>query len=90
MSRSRRAVLSGVLDGRTSRVPWTQEISDAPAMLDVVWLALRANIRQVLESVTLTDVVSGSLPEPIGTLAQHPDAALQRENRFEQGPGPNA
>jgi Rrf2 family protein len=55
-----------------------------------VWLALRANIRQVLESVTLTDVVDGSLPEPIGTLAEHPDAALQRESRFAQGPGPNA
>jgi Rrf2 family protein len=55
-----------------------------------VWLALRANIRQVLESVTLADVVSGSLPEPIETLAQHPDAALQRESPFAQGPGPGA
>ena len=55
-----------------------------------VWLALRANIRQILESVTLADVVSGSLPEPIGTLAEHPDSALQRESRFAQGPGPNA
>ncbi len=55
-----------------------------------VWLALRANIRQVLESVTLADVVAGSLPEPIGTLAQHPDASLQRESRFAQGPGPGA
>jgi Rrf2 family protein len=55
-----------------------------------VWLALRANIRQILESVTLADVVSGSLPEPIGTLAEHPDSALQRESPFAQGPGPNA
>jgi Rrf2 family protein len=55
-----------------------------------VWLALRANIRQILESVTLADVVSGSLPEPIGTLAEHPDSALQRESRFAQGPGPDA
>ena len=47
-----------------------------------VWLALRVNIRQVLESVTLADVVSGSLPEPIGTLAEHPDAILQRDTRF--------
>jgi Rrf2 family protein len=53
-----------------------------------VWLALRANIRQVLESVTLADVVAGSLPEPIETLAEHPDASLQRESRFAQGPGP--
>jgi Rrf2 family protein len=53
-----------------------------------VWLALRANIRQVLESVTLADVVAGSLPEPIETLAEHPDASLQRESPFAQGPGP--
>ena len=55
-----------------------------------VWLALRVNIRQVLESVTLADIVSGSLPEPIGTLAQHPDATLARESRFAQGPPPGA
>ena len=37
-----------------------------------VWLALRANIRQVLESVTLADVAAGELPESIGTIAGHP------------------
>ena len=51
-----------------------------------VWLALRTNIRQVLESVTLADVVGGALPEPIPTLAKHPDATLQRDSRFAQGP----
>jgi Rrf2 family protein len=56
-----------------------------------VWLALRANIRQVLESVTLADIVAGTLPAPIDTLSQHPDAAMQREEtRFAQGPGPGA
>ena len=55
-----------------------------------VWLALRANIRQVLESVTLADVVAGRLPEPIGSLAQHPDAVEPRVSRFAQGPGPDA
>jgi Rrf2 family protein len=40
---------------------------DAKALQDV-WLALRANIRQVLEAVTL-----GDLPEPIRRLAEHPD-----------------
>ena len=52
-----------------------------------VWLALRANIRQVLETATLADVVSGALPEPIGTLAAHPEAAEQRATRF-GGPRP--
>jgi len=38
-----------------------------------VWIALRANIREILESVTLADVVSGELPEPVRAIAQHPD-----------------
>jgi len=59
----------------------------AAAPLREVWLALRANIRQVLESVTLATVVSNSLPEPIVTLSDDPDAAAQRESRFAQGPG---
>jgi Rrf2 family protein len=34
-----------------------------------VWLALGAGIGQVLEPVTLADVVAGELPEPIDALA---------------------
>lgn len=33
--------------------------------LQEVWIALRANMREVLESVTLADVVASQLPEPI-------------------------
>ena len=40
-----------------------------------VWVALRANIRSVLETVTLADVVSGALPEPVRELAEHPESA---------------
>jgi Rrf2 family protein len=58
----------------------------AAAPLRQVWLALRVNIRQVLETVTLADVVAGSLPEPIGTLAEHPEAVEERMTRF-GGPG---
>ena len=63
------------------------EYRGASVPLQQVWLALRANIRQVLESVTLADVVSVSLPEPIGRLAEHPDASVQRESPFAAGPG---
>jgi Rrf2 family protein len=49
------------------------------APLRDVWLALRAGIRQVLESVTLADVVANRLPEPIGTLVAHPESAQGRE-----------
>jgi Rrf2 family protein len=51
-----------------------------------VWLALRANIRQVLESVTLADVVTNSLPAPVSGLGAHPEAEFQRESRFARGP----
>ena len=54
------------------------EYRGAAAPLQQVWLALRANIRQVLETVTLADVVGGELPEPIGALAEHPEAASAR------------
>ena len=47
-----------------------------------VWLALRVNIRQVLETVTLADVVGSRLPEPIRALAEHPEAAQQRDGRL--------
>jgi Rrf2 family protein len=42
--------------------------------LQDVWLALRANVRVVLGSVTLADVVAGDLPEPVLELAAHPEA----------------
>jgi Rrf2 family protein len=63
------------------------EYRGAAEPLHEVWLALRANIRQVLEPVTLADVVAGALPEPIGTLAAHPDVAAPRNpSRFAHGP----
>jgi len=42
--------------------------------LQEVWLALRANVRTVLESVTLADVAAGDLPEPVRALSGHPEA----------------
>ncbi len=42
------------------------EYRGAAEPLRQVWLALRASIREVLETVTLADVGAGSLPEPIG------------------------
>lgn len=39
-----------------------------------VWVALRANIREILESVTLADIVSGELPEQVVALVvDHPE-----------------
>jgi Rrf2 family protein len=58
------------------------EYPGVSAPLRGVWLALRVNIRQVLEAVTLADLVAAELPEPIATLAVHPEATEQRGSRF--------
>jgi len=42
--------------------------------LQEVWIALRANIRAVLEHVTLAQLASGKLPRAIVTLAREPAA----------------
>jgi len=39
-----------------------------------VWIAVRANLREVLEAVTLADVARGTLPERITRLAADPSA----------------
>lgn len=44
-----------------------------------VWLALRANVRGVLESVTLADVVAGELPAPVPALSQRPEAGRRAD-----------
>jgi DNA-binding IscR family transcriptional regulator len=43
-----------------------------------VWVAVRANLRAVLEQVTLADIAAGELPEPIRELTDHPDAWVTR------------
>jgi Rrf2 family protein len=42
--------------------------------LQLVWVAVRASLRAVLEHVTLADVVRGTLPPEVLALTQHPDA----------------
>jgi len=42
--------------------------------LQQVWLALRANLRKVLEHVTLADVASGTLPPEIVALTKQEEA----------------
>jgi Rrf2 family protein len=43
-----------------------------------VWVALRANVRAVLEQVTLADVARGDLPPHVVELTQAADAWLRR------------
>jgi Rrf2 family protein len=46
----------------------------AAARLPEVWVALRANLRAVLERVTLADLAAGTLPESVVTLTTTADA----------------
>ncbi|WP_243638080.1 hypothetical protein [Rubrobacter taiwanensis] len=42
--------------------------------LQEVWIAVRASLRAVLESVTLEDLVRGELPEAVRELTRYPEA----------------
>jgi Rrf2 family protein len=46
--------------------------------LQQVWIAVRANLRAVLETVTLADLVAGRLPAEVERLAADPGAWLSR------------
>ncbi len=54
--------------------PEVVEYSGAAEHLQEVWIAVRANLRAVLESVTLADIVNGKLPPSITELTSDPEA----------------
>ena len=76
-----RAVEGPLASVRGERPEDLEYLGEARPLQDV-WVALRSNIREILESVTLADLVEGRLPEPIGRLARHPESSLPRGGRF--------
>jgi Rrf2 family protein len=46
----------------------------AASNLQTIWVAVRACLREVLDEVTIADVVSGKLPAHIRALVSKPDA----------------
>jgi Rrf2 family protein len=50
----------------------------ASAELPRVWIAVRANLRRVVEHVTVADIASGALPKSIDKLAEDPEAWVTR------------
>jgi Rrf2 family protein len=50
------------------------EYQGTAAPLRDVWIAVRASLRRVLETVTLADLARGELPENVRALAADPDA----------------
>ncbi len=54
-------------------------VYDGPAAhLQEVWVAVRAALRLVLESVTLADILAGDLPPPVARLVAAPEAWERR------------
>lgn len=59
--------------------PEDVDYTGAAEPLKRVWIAVRHNLREVVENVTVADIGSGSLPADIGTLAEDPEAWVTRQ-----------
>ena len=68
-----RAVDGPLANVRGSR-PESVEYKGPALRLRDVWIAVRANLRAVLESVTLADLAAGNLPDEIGAITSDPEA----------------
>lgn len=58
------------------------EYAGAAEHLTDVWVAVRAAYRQVLESVTIADVLAGQFPSHVQQLLQMPEAWLSGRDRL--------
>ncbi len=54
--------------------PEATSYNAAASNLQTVWVALRACLREVLDEISIADVVSGELPEHVSALVSKPDA----------------
>jgi Rrf2 family protein len=54
--------------------PENQRYRGAAEHLTDVWIAVRAALRDILESTTLADLAAGSLPPRVAELSQDPEA----------------
>jgi Rrf2 family protein len=66
--------LAAVRGERPERVAY----SGPAAPLQRVWIAVRTNLREVVEHVTLADLAAGTLPQPVDALADEPDSWVTR------------
>jgi len=70
--------VEGPLVGVRGLRPEEVSYAGSAESLQQVWLALRANLRKVLEHVTLADVASGKLPPEIVALTKQEEAWTTR------------
>jgi Rrf2 family protein len=66
--------VEGPLVGIRGQRPEEIEYVGSAESLQQVWIALRANLRKVLEHVTIADVAAGKLPKDVLTLTREEEA----------------
>jgi Rrf2 family protein len=66
--------VEGPLVGIRGQRPEEVEYVGSAEALQAVWIALRANLRKVLEHVTVADVASGKLPAAVRQLTRQEEA----------------
>jgi Rrf2 family protein len=71
-------IVEGPLADVHGDAPENVTYSGPAAALRDVWIAVRANLRAVLESVTLADVATGRLPDSVADLVRATDAWARR------------
>lgn len=68
-----RAVDGPIVSVRGERPTQLAYTGSAQPLLPL-WIALRANVRRILEGVTIADIAADALPEPVQALAAEPAA----------------
>ena len=66
--------VEGPLASVRGESPETVSYGGAAEALGKLWVAVRANLRAVLEEVTVADVASGDLPDVVEDIASDPEA----------------
>jgi Rrf2 family protein len=70
--------VEGPLATVRGEAPESVAYSGAAEPLQEVWIAVRKNLRDVVERVTLADIAAGRLPSAIAALARDPEAWVTR------------
>jgi Rrf2 family protein len=70
--------IDGPLAGVSGQHPEELDFIGSAKPLQDVWIAVRANLREILEHVTLADVADGELPSIVGKRAGNEDAWISR------------
>ena len=70
--------VEGPLASVRGQSPEALEYKGESVPLQKIWIAVRANLRAVMEDTTLADIVGGELPEAVRELSEPAEAWSQR------------